>query len=280
MNSKISFLLALFIGLLIGMNLLGSKIVSLFGISVSVGIFMVPFTFLITDMVAEVHGQKTVRQFIYGGLTALILVLIFTSIFVYIEPHERYAYNEDYKHVFGNSLRMIIASIVAFFFAQMHDVIAYEFWKKKTGGKMLWLRNNLSTIVSQLIDTFLYMMIAFYLASPKFTFEFILQLMVPYYLFKVGFAIIDTPLVYLGVPDLKYGEAVMAWIILKDGEQGTEEEFKAFCKGKIAHFKMPAYFKFATEFPMTVTGKIRKVEMRAISIKELNLEKENSIETA
>ena len=203
MNNKLSFLLALFIGLLIGMNLLGSKIVSLFGISVSVGIFMVPFTFLITDMVAEVYGQKTVRQFIYGGLTALTLVLLFTTLFVYIEPHERYAYNEDYKHVFGNSLRMIIASIVAFFFAQMHDVIAYEFWKKKTGGKMLWLRNNLSTIVSQLIDTFLYMMIAFYLASPQFTFEFILQLMVPYYLFKVGFAIIDTPLVYLGVRWLK-----------------------------------------------------------------------------
>ena len=84
----------------------------------------------------------------------------------------------------------------------------------------------------------------------------------------------------IGVPDIKYGEAVMAWVILKDGEQANEEEFKTFCKGKIAHFKIPAYFKFAQEFPMTVTGKIRKVEMREISIKELNLEMVNSIETA
>lgn len=84
----------------------------------------------------------------------------------------------------------------------------------------------------------------------------------------------------IGVPDAKYGEVVMAWIKLKEGEKTSIEEFTEFCKGKIAHFKVPKYFKFTQDFPMTVTGKIRKVEMRQISIKELNLDAVNKIETA
>jgi fatty-acyl-CoA synthase len=76
----------------------------------------------------------------------------------------------------------------------------------------------------------------------------------------------------IGVPDIKYGEEVMAWVQLKEGEYMTEEEIVAFCKGQIAHYKIPRYYKFTDEFPMTVTGKIRKIDMREISIKELHLE--------
>jgi len=76
----------------------------------------------------------------------------------------------------------------------------------------------------------------------------------------------------IGVPDEKYGEAVMAWIIVNDGVKITEEELIEFCKDTIAHYKIPRYFKFVDECPKTVTGKIRKVEMRQISIKELGLE--------
>lgn len=75
----------------------------------------------------------------------------------------------------------------------------------------------------------------------------------------------------IGVPDPKYGEEVMAWILLKAGETAEEEEIRKFCSGQIAHYKMPRYIKFTDSFPMTVTGKIRKVEMRDISIKELGL---------
>ncbi len=84
----------------------------------------------------------------------------------------------------------------------------------------------------------------------------------------------------IGVPDEKYGEEVMAWIKLKPGEFATEEEVKAYCKGNIAHYKIPRYIKFTESFPMTVTGKIRKVEMRDISIRELGLEKAAKIKTA
>ncbi len=76
----------------------------------------------------------------------------------------------------------------------------------------------------------------------------------------------------IGVPDPKYGEEIMAWVKLKAGETATEEELKAFCKGQIAHFKVPRYFKFTDNFPMTVTGKIQKFLMRQQSVKELGLE--------
>ena len=84
----------------------------------------------------------------------------------------------------------------------------------------------------------------------------------------------------IGVPDLKYGEELMAWIKLKDGQKIAPEEIKAFCKGKIAHYKIPRYIKFVDGFPMTVTGKIQKYKMREESIKELGLEDVAKMKTA
>jgi fatty-acyl-CoA synthase len=84
----------------------------------------------------------------------------------------------------------------------------------------------------------------------------------------------------IGVPDEKYGEELMAWVKVKDKQQLTGDEIKEFCNGKIARYKVPRYYKFVDDFPMTVAGKIRKHEMQEISIKELGLEKEAKIETA
>ncbi len=84
----------------------------------------------------------------------------------------------------------------------------------------------------------------------------------------------------IGVPDKKYGEELMAWIQLRDVETSTAEEIQAFCKDKIAYYKIPKYIKFVDSFPLTVTGKVRKVEMREISIKELHLDAIASIKTA
>jgi fatty-acyl-CoA synthase len=84
----------------------------------------------------------------------------------------------------------------------------------------------------------------------------------------------------IGVPDPKYGEEITAWVKLKPGEQLTEEEVKAFCKGKIAHYKIPRYVKFVDAFPMTVTGKIQKFLMRDQAVDELGLQGAASIKMA
>ncbi len=84
----------------------------------------------------------------------------------------------------------------------------------------------------------------------------------------------------IGVPDVKYGEEVCAWVKLKDGETVSEDEIRAFCRGKIATYKIPRYIRFAGQFPMTVTGKIQKFKMREVSIEELGLEQAGQVKTA
>ena len=84
----------------------------------------------------------------------------------------------------------------------------------------------------------------------------------------------------IGVPDRKYGEELMAWIKTENGASLTEAEVKEFCRGRIAHFKIPRYVKFVDDFPMTVSGKVMKFKMREAAIEELGLECESQIETA
>jgi fatty-acyl-CoA synthase len=84
----------------------------------------------------------------------------------------------------------------------------------------------------------------------------------------------------IGIPSEKYGEEVMAWVKVKTGHVVTQEHLEQFCKQKIARYKIPKYWKFVSAFPMTVTGKIRKVEMREISIEELGLQEAANNETS
>ena len=84
----------------------------------------------------------------------------------------------------------------------------------------------------------------------------------------------------IGVPDERFVEEVMAWVMLRPGESAEPEEIREFCRGKIAHYKIPRYVKIATEFPMTVTGKIQKFRMREMAVEELGLEAASKIETA
>lgn len=75
----------------------------------------------------------------------------------------------------------------------------------------------------------------------------------------------------IGIPDERYGEEIVAWIKLHPGHRADDEQLRAFCKERIAHFKVPRHFKFVDEFPMTVTGKIQKFRMREVSIEEVRL---------
>ena len=84
----------------------------------------------------------------------------------------------------------------------------------------------------------------------------------------------------IGVPDERYGEEVMAWVMLRPGETADSEEIREFCRGKIAHFKVPRYIRVTEEFPMTVTGKIQKFKMREMAVEELGLQAASRIETA
>jgi len=203
---KLAILSAIFVAGLISANLLGAKVTTIFGITMSVAIFSYPLTFLMTDAIAEVFGKKTATRLVYAAFIAQVLVLFLTWLSVALPPATRYTFNAEYTTVFSGSIRMIIASIIAFLFSQAHDIWAFEWWKNKTKGKHLWLRNNASTIVSQAIDTLLFMYIAFYHISDKFTVGFIFHLSVTYWIIKAIFALCDTPFVYLLIRWLRSGE--------------------------------------------------------------------------
>ncbi|MFH1591471.1 MAG: queuosine precursor transporter [archaeon] len=198
-QDRTEILVGVFVAALIAANLLGTKITTILGISMSVGIFAYPITFLITDVIEEVHGRKVAKRLIYAGLISLLLVMVLTLVSLWLPAASRFENNDAYTLIFSSSARIILASIVAFLLSQTHDVWSFEFWKKKTKGRHLWLRNNLSTMVSQAIDTVIFMFIAFYHVTPKFDVPFLISLIIPYWLLKVLMAALDTPFVYLGV---------------------------------------------------------------------------------
>lgn len=202
-ETKLQILLGVFVTMILCAELLGTKITTVAGITTSVAIILFPVTFLITDIVGEVYGKKKARQFVLIGILTIVLTFAITALFVVLPPASRYDFNDAYRAVFEPSLRIMLASLVAFAVSQLHDVWAFDFWKTKMHGKRLWLRNNLSTIVSQAIDTLLFMFIAFYQVTPKFTVVFVLTIALPYYILKVVMAAVDTPFVYLGVKWLK-----------------------------------------------------------------------------
>jgi fatty-acyl-CoA synthase len=84
----------------------------------------------------------------------------------------------------------------------------------------------------------------------------------------------------IGVPDERYGEELVAWIVPREGSDPDEDSIREFCQGKIAHTKIPRYIRFVDEFPMTVTGKVQKFKMRETAIRELGLERAAEIATA
>ena len=203
MNRKELFLFALYITGMIVVNTVGSKIISLFGVRVSVGIFFMPVLFLVTDIVGEVKGHEHATLFVRYSIIMLVILFAVTGLFIKIAPHPSWQLQEQYQQIFGMSMRMSLASLVSFAVSQTVDVNIFLLFKKLSNGRMLWLRNNLSTMTSQFIDTVIFMFIAFYHMTPTFTAAYVFSLIIPYWLFKVLFALIDTPFCYLGVQWLK-----------------------------------------------------------------------------
>lgn len=199
LDRKEMFLFALYITSMVLVNTIGSKIITLFGVRVSVGIFFMPVLFLVTDIIGEVKGHKDASLFVRMSIFMLALLFIMTGISVKLPPNPSWDLQGQYQQIFGMSMRMSLASLVSFAVSQNIDIKIFTLFKKISGGKNLWLRNNISTMTSQFVDTVIFMFIAFYHLTPKFTVAYVFSLIIPYWIFKVIFALIDTPLCYLGV---------------------------------------------------------------------------------
>ncbi len=206
MSKKLTLLFAVFISLYTASNLLGIKIITFMGVNASVNIFIAPLLFLITDAIEEVYGKNVVFNLIISALISLVLIFCFLLLAIWMKPATRFEFNTEYITIFHFSLRMIFASIAAFFISQFNDMLVFAYLKKRTNGKFLWLRNNVSTIISQTLDTFIFMYLFMYKMTPKFDAFFVFQLALPYLALKIFFALCDTPFVYLLVKWLKKTE--------------------------------------------------------------------------
>ncbi|RLG80277.1 MAG: VUT family protein [Thermoprotei archaeon] len=185
----------------------GVKLIEFLGLVVPGGTVAYAITFPVTDIVDEVYGKRRAIYIVWAGLIAEIAMLALIGI-DYVLP----AYEEQqqvlYERVFAPQIRIVAASILAYIVSQHHDVWAFWKWREITGGKFLWIRNNASTTISQLIDTMLFTFIAFYGVVPL---EIVVNMALSMWLFKVLIAVIDTPFVYLGVELVKkYAEIPIA----------------------------------------------------------------------
>lgn len=193
--------MALFVTFVVLTNTVGVKIFSFWGRNLPVSILWYPLTFLITDIVSEIYGAKKARFLVIMGFSMSVVLLIFSLIGIVLPVAPFYPLQSDYANIFGPVWRLLFASMAAYLLAQMVDVKLFHFWKKLTKGKHLWLRNNGSTMISQLVDSFTVNFIFLYKNPAVFTggFEDVLELSLSVYLLKFIIAALDTPFCYLGV---------------------------------------------------------------------------------
>ncbi|NND78951.1 MAG: queuosine precursor transporter [Maribacter sp.] len=165
---------------------------------ISVGILPYPITFLITDLISEIFGKKKANQIVTAGIFASFFSMGIVLLADFAPAIENSPVNNEiFSKVFALSPVAVLASMLAYLFAQYVDIAIYHFWKRLTQGKHLWLRNNFSTFLSQFIDTFTVVsLLCLFKVLPWSMFY---GLIISGFLFKVLVAFLDTPFLYFFV---------------------------------------------------------------------------------
>ncbi len=187
-------LVGIFVGCLVSANFVTIKLCNLGGLIVPAGVIAYSITFTVTDIISDVYGRKAASYAVWAGFAANI-VMVTMVLGGWLLPPLAPEYQHRYE-VLLFTPRIVLASMVAYVISQNHDVIAFHFWKAVTKGKHLWLRNNASTAISQLIDTCTFITLAFYGVVPT---NVLLTMILDQYVVKLIIALCDTPFVYLGV---------------------------------------------------------------------------------
>ena len=196
-------LASIFIASLVSCNLIFQKFfeieiwipfIGLYTFQQSVGLLPYPITFIVTDIISELFGKKKANQVVTAGLIASLFMLLIVTVSDGVPSAPFGVGSEVFSKVFGLSSAAVFASMMAYLFAQYVDVRLFHFWKTLTKGKHLWLRNNASTMFSQLIDTAIVLFLLCYFSVIEW--EMFYQLLLNGFLFKVLFAALDTPIIY------------------------------------------------------------------------------------
>jgi len=188
------YLTALFTGLLLMSNVLGVKLFSIWGFILPAAALVYVVTFLITDVIGELYGKKAARTTIQAGFMTQIAALVFIFITIQLPAAPVFESQAQFEEILGGSFRVIAASLLSYLASQNVDLFIFHRLKAKHGKRKLWLRNNLSKMFSQLIDTMIFITIAFWGTVPG---GVLLGMIATQYVFKFIISIIDTPIAYL-----------------------------------------------------------------------------------
>lgn len=178
-------------------ELIGGKLIQIGPFVMSIGILPWPVVFLTTDLINEYFGEKGVRRlsFITASLIAYAFLVLLLAIAIPAAKGISPVNDEQFQAVFGQSMWIIVGSIMAFLVSQLIDVNVFWYFRNKTGDKKIWLRTTGSTVISQLFDSFIVLGVAFWLPG-KINFETFIGSALTGYTFKLGIAILLTPLIY------------------------------------------------------------------------------------
>ncbi len=187
-------LAALFAGTLAISSVLAVKIVQIGGLFAPAGVLAFSFTFACTDIASEVYGRKVATRLVLVGMVVLVVVGLLSLLAVLWPAAPIWQDQEAFVAIIGRSPRIIIASLGAYLVSQNLDIFIFERLKRVESTRFLWLRNNVSTAISQLVDTNLFIVLAFYGSGFP-----LWPLIFGQWMLKLVIAVLDTPFVYLGV---------------------------------------------------------------------------------
>lgn len=210
---KIDFFVGLYIFCIIGAELMGAKsfpLLSIFGyhLTASVAIFFIPIIYTINDIITEVYGKERTYSLIKTSFFIIFLIIVFASFFTILPSTERFKASEEaYDLIFSKSVRISLASLIAFACAGFLDVYVFTHVRAWFGKHPLWLRNNVSNFMSMFIDTVIFMFLAFYHLEEGMgeNMAFLFGIIIPYWLLKCTMSVIETPFTYWGVRWLRQG---------------------------------------------------------------------------
>ena len=190
-TKMLMILSSIFISMLVVSNIIAIKSISIGGLVGPAAVICYSLTFAITDSISEVWGRKTTQFVVYLGFVSVVISAIFVRLAIVMPGAEFWSLQDEFKLIMGSNMRIVLASLLAYLISQTHDVFIFHYIKQKTGGKHLWLRNNVSSILSQLLDTVVFIVVGFAgLGIPLW------DMIVGQFVIKIIIAIIDTPLVY------------------------------------------------------------------------------------
>ena len=193
-------LAVIFTTALIIANIIAVKLVAIGSWVVPAGVIAYPLTFLLTDVIAELYGRQVATRVVWVGFGASLLMVLLIFVGKVLPPAIFWQEQPAYDAIFGVVPRIVGASMLAYLVSQHHDVASFHFWRRKTGARHLWLRNNASTMVSQALDTGLFITIAFWGTVPS---AVLVNMLITQYLIKLAIAAVDTPFCYLLVSLLR-----------------------------------------------------------------------------